>query len=181
MYSFPLRKSKKFEKLTGIKPNVGFDGPITTAALCRGATSFFIDVYKNTDLCKELVEKITNAIVEWKKYHESEMGIEAESSIGLSDDDSSHLSPRHYSEIALPHQLRWYESFPDLVAPLSPSEWNSMSGLERRLACNFDNCASCIDRNILLELRFPDVPYGEDMFFAKRLLLNNQKIFLKPV
>jgi rhamnosyltransferase len=72
----------------------------------------------------------------------------------------------------------WYESFPDLVMPISPSEWESMSGMERRLACNFDNCASCIERNLLIKLHFPDVPYGEDMFFAKRLLLNNQRIAL---
>lgn len=72
----------------------------------------------------------------------------------------------------------WYESFPDLVLPISPQKWESMSGIDRRLACNFDNCASCIDRKFLLKLRLPDVPYGEDMFFAKRILLNNQRIAL---
>jgi len=106
-----LDKAKRFEKLTGVKPNVGFEGPVTTAALCRGIQNFLLDVYRDPELCKKLVEKVTDAIIEWKKYHESEMGIWGERSIGLADDDSSHLSPRHYREIALPYQLRWYEAF----------------------------------------------------------------------
>jgi len=72
----------------------------------------------------------------------------------------------------------WYMSYPDLVPSISPTEWESMPGMKKRLLCNFDNCASCIDRKTLLELRLPDVPYGEDMFFAKRILLNNKQIAL---
>jgi len=86
--------------------------------------------------------------------------------------------PKHADPIQAYLNNNWYKSFPDLVSPISPSKWESMSGIDRRLSCNFDNCASCIDRNILLELKFPKVPYGEDMFFAKRLLLKNQRIAL---
>jgi rhamnosyltransferase len=70
----------------------------------------------------------------------------------------------------------WYEKVPDTVGPISEQEWQQMSPSDRRAACNFDDCASCIDRNTLLELRFPDVPYGEDMFFAKRLLTSGRRI-----
>ncbi len=70
----------------------------------------------------------------------------------------------------------WYQNVPDITEPISEQRWSQMSPYARRSACNFDNCASCIDRNTLLEFQLPDVPYGEDMFFARRLLVNNKRI-----
>lgn len=72
----------------------------------------------------------------------------------------------------------WYRNFPDVTGPVSQSEWEALTPPERRHRCNFDDCASCIRKDLILELGFPDVPYGEDMFFAKRLLLNGHGIAL---
>lgn len=72
----------------------------------------------------------------------------------------------------------WWQDFHDVVEPLSEFYWNYLPpGLRRRL-CNFDNCSSCIDRDVLLKEKFPPVPYGEDMMFAKHMLLNNYKVAL---
>ncbi|MCK4836590.1 MAG: glycosyltransferase family 2 protein [Candidatus Aminicenantes bacterium] len=70
----------------------------------------------------------------------------------------------------------WHKTIKDISGPVSSEEWDSASPEEKRRLCNFDNCASCIDRDVLLKIRFPDVPYGEDMFFAKRMILNNHRI-----
>lgn len=150
-----LDKAKRFEKLTGVKPNVGFEGPVTTAALCRGIRDFFFDVYKNPELSRKLVEKVTDAIIEWKKYHESEMGIQGEMSISLADDDSAHLSPRHYRGIALPYQLKWYEAFP-----------------ERKMR-HLHNCGNTTHLlEMIKELRLTSFEMGEktDLAKARRIL-----------
>jgi rhamnosyltransferase len=70
----------------------------------------------------------------------------------------------------------WHHSISDISGPVSQQEWNDASPEEKRRWCNFDNCASCINRDILLKIRFPEVPYGEDMFFAKRMILNGYGI-----
>lgn len=108
-----LRKAKTFERLTGVKSNVGFDGPVTTAALCRGVREFFVDVFKAPKLCRRLVEKVTEVAIKWIKYHEEEMGIEPSGWIGLADDHASFLSPKHYEMLGFPYELKFYEAFPE--------------------------------------------------------------------
>jgi len=70
----------------------------------------------------------------------------------------------------------WWEDFIDVVEPLPEFYWDFLSPEQRRRLCNFDNCSSCIDRKILLDIELPNVPYGEDMLFAKKMILNNQRI-----
>lgn len=70
----------------------------------------------------------------------------------------------------------WHRDIEDFSGPISTAEWNDLSPEERRRLSNFDNCASCMDRELLLNIKFPDVPYGEDMFFAKRLILSGRKV-----
>jgi rhamnosyltransferase len=70
----------------------------------------------------------------------------------------------------------WYKDFDDITEPISKFCWNKFPPELRRRLCNFDNCSSCINREMLLNLKFPDVPYGEDMLFAKKMILNNQSI-----
>jgi len=70
----------------------------------------------------------------------------------------------------------WYVAIDDIVEPISPFCWEKFTPELKRRLCNFDNCSSCIDSRVLLELRFPDVPYGEDMLFAKKLILSNFKV-----
>ncbi len=70
----------------------------------------------------------------------------------------------------------WWEGIYDVVEPISQFCWEHFTPELRRRLCNFDNCSSCIDRDLLLDLKFPAVPYGEDMMFAKKLILNNQRV-----
>ncbi|MBN1195984.1 MAG: glycosyltransferase family 2 protein [Candidatus Aminicenantes bacterium] len=72
----------------------------------------------------------------------------------------------------------WYRDVIQLVEPVSRFCWDFFTPELRRRLCNFDNCASCIRRDLLLQVRFPDVPYGEDMLFAKRLVLGGHRIAL---
>ncbi|MCP2519936.1 glycosyltransferase [Candidatus Aminicenantes bacterium AC-335-A11] len=72
----------------------------------------------------------------------------------------------------------WYHEYEEISEPISTYCWNKLSPLMRRKLSNFDNCASCINKEILLKIKLPDVPYGEDMTFAKRLILNNYRVAL---
>lgn len=74
----------------------------------------------------------------------------------------------------------WYRDVIQLVEPVSRFCWDFFTPELRRRLCNFDNCASCILRDLLLRVRFPDVPYGEDMLFAKRLVLGGHPVALAP-
>jgi|Deesub1362B_J571_1020462.scaffolds.fasta_scaffold00387_5 rhamnosyltransferase len=73
---------------------------------------------------------------------------------------------------------KWYLDYDDVSEPISLYCWSKLSPQTRRKLSNFDNCASCIDREILLKIKLPGVPYGEDMTFAKRLILNNYRVAL---
>jgi rhamnosyltransferase len=70
----------------------------------------------------------------------------------------------------------WWEGRWDIIEPISQFYWNLLKPEQRRDLCVFDNCSSCIVREVLLNMKFPAVPYGEDMLFAKKLILNNQKV-----
>ncbi len=72
----------------------------------------------------------------------------------------------------------WHQDALKLVEPVSRFCWDFFTPELRRRLCNFDNCASCIRRDLLLQVRFPDVPYGEDMLFAKRLVLGGHRVAL---
>ncbi len=70
----------------------------------------------------------------------------------------------------------WWVKHYDVVEPIPLFYWNYFPPEMRRRLCNFDNCSSCISREVLLDLKFPPVPYGEDMLFAKKMILNQQRI-----
>ncbi|MCU0276588.1 MAG: glycosyltransferase [Acidobacteria bacterium] len=69
----------------------------------------------------------------------------------------------------------WYKGFDDIVEPIPDYCWEKFPPELRRRLCNFDNCASCIDRETLLRLGFPPVPYGEDMLFARALIRSGRR------
>ena len=75
------------------------------------------------------------------------------------------------------HNL-WFENLETPVGPVSEFAWRWLPGAARRQICNFDNCSSVVDREVLLEVRFPDVNYGEDMTLAKRLLWRGERILM---
>lgn len=72
----------------------------------------------------------------------------------------------------------WHLNHDDLVGPLAASCWSLLSPQQRRKLSNFDNCASCIKRDVLLETGFRPVPYGEDMLFARDLVCGGHSVAL---
>lgn len=73
---------------------------------------------------------------------------------------------------------KWYLKYENISGPISMNDWLRMKPEIRRKISNFDNCASCINKDILLRFKLPEVPYGEDMVFAKKLILNNFRVAL---
>ena len=69
-----------------------------------------------------------------------------------------------------------YKKYRDFSEPLTEYCWSLLPPPTRRILSNFDNCASCIDRKVLLEQKLPLIPYGEDMIFAKKLILNGYRV-----
>ncbi len=107
-----LEKSKKFHQLTGIKDTIMFEGPFTVACFLRGQSSFMIDLMENPGLCEELLIKVTDAVIEWKKFHDSQMGITDVETTVLIDDSIVNINPVLFEKIVLPQLLRWYNTFP---------------------------------------------------------------------
>ncbi len=108
-----LERAREFERLTGIKSGVGFEGPISVSALCRGTTQYYADVVRAPDLCKKLADLVTDTYLEWERYHNEQMDIEPGMSVGLGDDCASWLSPRAYEHIAFPPLLKIIEAHPE--------------------------------------------------------------------
>ncbi len=69
-----------------------------------------------------------------------------------------------------------YKIYRDFSEHLTEYCWSLLLPQTRRILSNFDNCASCIDKNVLLEQKLPPIPYGEDMIFAKKLILNGYRV-----
>ena len=107
-----LSKAKSFFELTGIKNTITFKGPFTDSGFIRGQTDFLLDIVDNPVLCEELILKVTDAAIEWKKYYDSEIGIEDSDTIALIDDLIANIDPKIFEKIVLPHLLRWFEAFP---------------------------------------------------------------------
>ncbi len=107
-----LAKARKFYEITGIKDTIMFEGPFTVSCFLRGQTPFMIDLVENPGLCEELIIKVTDAAIEWKKFHDSEIGIVNPEATGLVDDSITNINPALFEKIVLPQLSRWYEVFP---------------------------------------------------------------------
>ncbi len=67
---------------------------------------------------------------------------------------------------------RWCPPGEDrLQRALTRAAFDAMTPAERAACCRFDNVASCVRRAVWREHPFPDVPFGEDTAWAKRVLL----------
>jgi rhamnosyltransferase len=69
-----------------------------------------------------------------------------------------------------------YKIYRDFSEPLTEYCWSLLLPPARRILSNFDNCASCVEKKVLLEQKLPPIPYGEDMIFAKNLILNGYRV-----
>ena len=106
-----LSKARKFYEITGIKDTIMFEGPFTVSCFLRGQIPFMIDLIENPGLCEELIIKVTDAAIEWKKFHDSEIGIIDPEATGLVDDSITNINPALFEKIVLPQLSRWYEVF----------------------------------------------------------------------
>ncbi len=86
------------------------------------------------------------------------------------------IDPEKHDPIDAYMHNKWFREVVDVVGPVPEFCWNYFPPDFQRKLCNFDNCSSCISREVLMELEFPPVPYGADMLFAKNLLRKNGKI-----
>lgn len=107
-----IKKAKQFYELTGLKNTITFEGPFTDACFLLGQTKFLMETIDNILLCEELISKVTDAAIEWKKYHDSELGINNPEMTGLIDDSIINIDPKIFEKIVLPNLIKWYESFP---------------------------------------------------------------------
>jgi len=86
------------------------------------------------------------------------------------------INPQWHDPVDAYMHNDWFRGYDDIVEPIPAYCWGKFPPELRRRLCNFDNCASCLDRDTLLRLEFPPVPYGEDMLFARKLILNGRRV-----
>jgi rhamnosyltransferase len=86
------------------------------------------------------------------------------------------INPQWHDPVDAYLHNNWYQGFDDFVEPIPAYCWEKFPPELRRRLSNFDNCSSCLDLATLLLLEFPPVPYGEDMLFARKLILNGLRV-----
>ncbi len=62
----------------------------------------------------------------------------------------------------------------------NPEAYSSMSGAERAELLRFNNVASCVRREVLDAIPFPEVPFGEDFAWAARAMAAGWGIHFEP-
>ena len=62
----------------------------------------------------------------------------------------------------------------------NPEAYASMSGVERADLLRFNNVASCVRREVLGAIPFPEVPFGEDFAWAARAMAAGWGIHFEP-
>lgn len=62
----------------------------------------------------------------------------------------------------------------------APGEYEALTPMARATRCRFDNVASCVRRSVWRDHPFPDVPFGEDAAWAKRVMLAGYDLLYRP-
>ncbi|MBU4268264.1 MAG: glycosyltransferase family 2 protein [Acidobacteria bacterium] len=88
------------------------------------------------------------------------------------------INPQWHDPVDAYLHNNWFQDHDDFVEPIPAYCWEKFPPELRRRLSNFDNCSSCLDRETLLRLQFPPVPYGEDMLFARKMILNGLRVAL---
>lgn len=165
-----LETLKKTEKKHNIKifhvPENEFSHSRTRMEAVKKAKGKFIVFFTDdvVPIGKDFLENLTKPVREGK----------AAASYGVYQIGGNRI----YDPIDAYLHNNWHLDHDDISEPISLYCWEKFSPQMRRKLCNFDNCASCINKEVLLKVKLPDVPYGEDMTFAKRLILNNYRVAL---
>lgn len=61
-----------------------------------------------------------------------------------------------------------------------PAAYQELAPLDRLAAAAFDNVASCVRRSMMAEFPFPERRFGEDVAWAREVLLAGRKIVFEP-
>jgi rhamnosyltransferase len=69
---------------------------------------------------------------------------------------------------------------PRTVAPVTPAALAALSPSDRLARCTFDNVCSCIRRSVWTEIPFRERPIGEDVEWAKEVLLAGYPLAFVP-
>lgn len=64
--------------------------------------------------------------------------------------------------------------------PLSPEEFGNLSPLDRLERIRFDNVASMVRREALLQTPFPSTPFGEDLAWARAVVTARKSVVFCP-
>ena len=91
--------------------------------------------------------------------------------------------PRASASRVTAHYLaRWVAAAPEprTVGPLTREVFERMSPADRHSACAFDNVCSCIRLSVWNDHPFPATPIGEDLEWARDVLLAGYKLSYVP-
>jgi len=92
-------------------PGMGTDGPFTNVAWIRGPTQLLRDVMKRPEFVHELMDIVTEKIIEFNMTLRELACLPDDCGIGIADDFAAYLSPDHYREFVLPYHERIYKAF----------------------------------------------------------------------
>jgi len=90
---------------------MGTDGPLTNVSWIRGARNLLSDIITNPQLVHEMMDLVTEKIIDYNHHLREMAGIPKDCGMGLADDFAAYLSPDQYREFALPYHHRIYEAF----------------------------------------------------------------------
>lgn len=75
---------------------------------------------------------------------------------------------------------RWCPAGPDArQVALDAATFERLSPDERVRRCRFDNVASCVRVSIWRDIPFPDIPFGEDAVWGKRVMLSGHDLLYR--
>lgn len=86
------------------------------------------------------------------------------------------------SRVTAHYLAQWVAAQPAArtAGPLTPEVFDQMSPSDRHVACAFDNVCSCIRLSVWNDHRFPATPIGEDLEWARDVLLAGYRLSYVP-
>lgn len=85
----------------------GSHAPFTLAALIRGASKFYVDLYTDPTFAHRLLAVATETVITWQRAMRELVPL---SDVWIGDDHAQHLSPAMYEVFALPYVDKVYSS-----------------------------------------------------------------------
>lgn len=86
--------------------------PFTAAAMLRGVSDFYVDIYEEPEMAEALMDLILNDSIRFVKEQERILGHDTEY-ILVADDLSSFISKEMYDEYVKPRYEKFYSAFPN--------------------------------------------------------------------